>query len=231
LDEQDTSVMASGWRPYGVVLSGPSEVLVAPQKEHRIPFSLENIGENADSYDIVIEGDTQWVTGTDLPKTVTLDSGQSATLLIYVEIPANATNQTEARFTLRARSVGSPSLAESASLQISKSPMRIDVRPNSDENRINSKGRGVIPIAVLGSADFAVTDLRWDSIRLVANGLEPVHDNFHDIEDINYDGFGDLMLHFSTRGAELTEGLGMLCLYAESFGGARLGDCDFVHVR
>ena len=48
--------------------------------------------------------------------------------------------------------------------------VNVDVKPNSDQNCVNINGHGVIPVAILGSADFDVSEI--DSSTLVFAGFQ-----------------------------------------------------------
>ncbi len=83
-----------------------------------------------------------------------------------------------------------------------------DVKPGSCPNPINSRARGVLPTALLGSEDFDVSLVDVDSLRL--NGVAPL---FWSNEDTGSpydgqtcgcaangpDGFLDLTMHFANR--------------------------------
>jgi hypothetical protein len=79
----------------------------------------------------------------------------------------------------------------------------IDVKPGSDRNPINLKSKGVVPVALFGAEDFDVT---WidDPLAVVLfdcateeyAGASPVH---FVIEDLDWDGFDDILFHFSTQ--------------------------------
>jgi hypothetical protein len=77
-------------------------------------------------------------------------------------------------------------------------PVRIDVKPNSDPNSVNLDGQGVIPVAVLGEADLAPADIDPETLRL--NGLVIAHRGNGnpqcEAEDVNKDGFADLVCQF-----------------------------------
>ena len=74
----------------------------------------------------------------------------------------------------------------------------IDVKPGSDPNCFNINGHGVIPAAILGSADFDVEQV--DPYSLTFDGLAVrVRGNrgpLCSLEDSNEDGFVDLVCHF-----------------------------------
>ncbi len=79
----------------------------------------------------------------------------------------------------------------------------IDIKPGSDPNSINLKSKGVIPVAILGSANFDVADV--DVATLVFAGASPAHDLTDPVvyadhlQDVNLDGFMDLVCHFRTQ--------------------------------
>ncbi len=74
----------------------------------------------------------------------------------------------------------------------------IDIKPGSEPNCFNINGHGVIPVAILGSADLNVSDINVQS--LLFDGLElRVRGNkgpFCSIEDSNADAFPDLVCQF-----------------------------------
>lgn len=73
----------------------------------------------------------------------------------------------------------------------------IDIKPGSYPNAINLSANGVIPVAVLGSADFDVNDVDPSTILLEGAQLRAKgkSGNCGSIEDVNGDGFDDLVVH------------------------------------
>jgi len=80
--------------------------------------------------------------------------------------------------------------------------MDIDVKPGSDDNPINLKSRGVIPVAILGSSKVDVSKVDGKSVRCGPGEARPAHGGGH-IEDVNGDGAEDLVLHFRAQDAGL----------------------------
>jgi hypothetical protein len=78
-------------------------------------------------------------------------------------------------------------------------PVTIDIKPGSDPNCFNINGHGVIPVAILGSADLDVMDIKTDE-TLSFNGLavrvRGKKGPLCSIEDSNGDEFLDLVCHF-----------------------------------
>jgi hypothetical protein len=86
-------------------------------------------------------------------------------------------------------------------------PVGVDIKPGSYPNSVNINGNGVIPVAILGSADFDVSNiniisLRFDglSVRVKGNGafqcsIKDVSGDFTTPEGAP-DGYPDLICQF-----------------------------------
>lgn len=81
----------------------------------------------------------------------------------------------------------------------------IDIKPGSDANSVNPRSYGVIPVALLGSEDFDVHDVDVTTLAFGPARATPDHDltdewtyNEH-LEDVNLDGFIDLVTHYRTQ--------------------------------
>jgi hypothetical protein len=57
--------------------------------------------------------------------------------------------------------------------------VEIDIKPGSCPNPLNVKGKGVLPVAVLGSKEFDVMSIYIASIRLA--GVAPIGSSFEDV--------------------------------------------------
>ena len=81
----------------------------------------------------------------------------------------------------------------------------IDIKPGSDPNAINLSSKGVIPVAILGSATFDVTSVEVSSLEFGPGGAKPFHDltdplvYAEHLQDVNQDGFVDLVGHYKTK--------------------------------
>jgi hypothetical protein len=98
----------------------------------------------------------------------------------------------------------------------------VDIKPGSCPNPINTKSKGVLPVAIVGTADFDVSTVDPASVQLV--GVSPLTWAYEDTarpyepyvgKDIDAyaceeywegDGFVDLILHFDTQ--EIVAALG-----------------------
>jgi hypothetical protein len=81
----------------------------------------------------------------------------------------------------------------------------IDIKPGSDHNTINLSNKGVIPVAILGSTTFDVTSVEVSSLKFGPGEANPVHDltdplvHAKHLQDVNLDGFVDLVSHYKTK--------------------------------
>jgi hypothetical protein len=93
----------------------------------------------------------------------------------------------------------------------------LDIKPGSWPNAVNTRAKGVIPVAVLGGyVDLSA----FDPATLVFAGASPAHDLSDPavladhIKDVNGDGMLDLVAHFRTRDTNIAPGDAGACLYA-----------------
>ena len=76
--------------------------------------------------------------------------------------------------------------------------VNIDIKPGSDLNPINIKSKGTTPVAILSDQFFNAKDVVISSVLLA--DASPRKSSF---EDINNDGFQDLILRFDTQSLQL----------------------------
>jgi len=92
-------------------------------------------------------------------------------------------------------------------------PVHIDIKPQSCPNPISTNSRGVVPVAILGSADFDVSQIDVSTIQL--EGVSPMKHNIEDVATPHMqdtavvnpndctiegpDGFDDLTLKFDAQ--------------------------------
>ena len=114
----------------------------------------------------------------------------------------------------------------------------IDIKPQSCPNPLNVKSKGLLPVALLGTADFDVSEIDPVSVRLA--GVAPLRSNIEDVAtpfafpekedcndctDLGEDGFDDLTLKFDTQ--EIVSALGAVkdgdCLLLELTGNLQDG--------
>ncbi|GAJ01809.1 unnamed protein product, partial [marine sediment metagenome] len=88
----------------------------------------------------------------------------------------------------------------------------LDIKPGSYPNSINTKSNGVIPVALLGSANLDVTTVDVMTLRFGPNDAQPKHhltdpDVYTEhLQDVNYDGYEDLVSHYKTKQTGIAAG-------------------------
>lgn len=125
----------------------------------------------------------------------------------------------------------------------------IDIKPQSCPNPLNTRSRGVIPVAILGSDSLDVNDIDPTTVMLedvpalrtsiedVATPFEGTKDDAFDCTTAGPDGFDDLVAHFDNQdivamlnnpsvGDEIE-----LTVKFELFDGTEITGTDFVIVR
>lgn len=83
----------------------------------------------------------------------------------------------------------------------------IDIKPGSLENPVNPGENGQIPVAILGSSSFDVTQIDASSIRLGSATLSTrgkAEKLAYSFEDVNGDGFMDMITFFGVPNLALT---------------------------
>ena len=134
-------------------------------------------------------------------------------------------------------------------------PVSLDIKPGSCPNPVNVISKGVVPVAILGTADFDVTEVDIASIHLFAMadlgwiGIRPIRvvvadvgtpfpgDPQFDCHEETADGFFDLDMKFGTEA--LAELLGLfedgdnavLCVSGNLLDGVPIEGCDNVVIK
>jgi hypothetical protein len=97
--------------------------------------------------------------------------------------------------------------------------VKIDVRPGDSRNVVNPNSHGMIPVALLGAADFDVQGVAVTSLSLSAQGsstsAQPKGPGR--IQDVNGDGIKDVVLLFSVQSTGVKAGDTQLCLAGPGF--------------
>ncbi|MCU7800866.1 MAG: hypothetical protein KZQ70_12155 [gamma proteobacterium symbiont of Lucinoma myriamae] len=106
----------------------------------------------------------------------------------------------------------------------------IDIKPGSDKNCLNINGHGVIPVAILGSGDFDVTEI--DLASLSFGGLEVrVRGNkgpLCSLEYSNDDEYLDLVCHFEDDATNWNVGNGDATLTGSLYDGVSFEGTDSI---
>jgi hypothetical protein len=102
----------------------------------------------------------------------------------------------------------------------------IDIKPGIGPNAINPKSKAVIPLAVLGSSDFDAMLVDWSTVQFGNGEAPPVH--YGHVEDVNGDGFLDMVFHFKTQDAGVVCGDTEASFSGKTFGGESITGTDSI---
>ncbi len=110
----------------------------------------------------------------------------------------------------------------------------IDIKPGSDPNSINQGSSGVIPIAILSTANFdAPAEINPDTISLAGARVKMVGKSNKLLchsEDVNADGLADLVCKVETAQFMIEIGDSVAVLEADTFGGTPVRGEDSIKI-
>ena len=104
----------------------------------------------------------------------------------------------------------------------------LDIKPGSDPNSINPSLVGDLPVAILGSDTFDVLDVDVNTLAFGPSGAPIDHSQGPHFEDLNGDGFTDLMVHFRVEETGIEFGDMEACVTGETLDGLSFEGCDAV---
>lgn len=89
----------------------------------------------------------------------------------------------------------------------------IDIKPGSYPNSINvERSKGVIPVAIFGSDVLDVSYIDRTSLRFGPDDATPKHRSGGHLDDINNDGYMDLVSHYPVQDTGLVPGDASACV-------------------
>jgi hypothetical protein len=199
--------------------------------------------DSSDIVDAVLEALEEIL--TDVWWTVECDDGLDVTLspAVHMDIPGNVTvffnetimvpNATEpgmyyCNVTFMANEYpeeGAVIGVETICIEVEPIPVEIDIKPGSYPNSINTKSKGVIPVALLGGEDLDVATVNTSTLEFGPWGASPVHVA---MEDVNSDGFMDLISHYLTQETGIAPGDTEACLTGKFMDDKTFQGCDSV---
>jgi len=111
-------------------------------------------------------------------------------------------------------------------------PVEVDVKPGSDANPINPKAKGTIPVAILGGADFDVAQIDPSSLDLVGLAVHELPNGKLQcsIDDVNSDGFDDLVCQFVNNRSAWSPGMTSAVLTGSLWDGTAIEGSDQIRL-
>ena len=105
----------------------------------------------------------------------------------------------------------------------------IDIKPGSDKNPVNCKGKGngVIPVAILTTDGFDAQAVDCSSVRFGPLGAYETHGKCH-LGDVDDDGDMDLMFHFRRNETGVACGDTMMTLWGMTLDGFEFEAWDHI---
>jgi WD40 repeat protein len=109
----------------------------------------------------------------------------------------------------------------------------IDIKPESSQNTINLGSVGVVPVAILSSAEFDATSVNPETVTLAGAPVQQVGKNNKPLchaADVNLDGLLDLFCQVVTAQLNLQPSDATAVLEGHTFDGTPIRGEDFVRI-
>jgi hypothetical protein len=179
-----------------------------------IDVNAFNYGDYTETFTVQVTYDNQSIDETNVND---LDSGQTQALQFFWDTAGLSVGTYTIKVcaeTVPGEIIVDNNCVEGAISLGEALPVYLDVKPGSCPNPLNVKGKGVLPVAVLGTEDFDVTQIDPSSVTLGVDNSDhlvsplrwsledvatPFEGDFCDCHDLNGDGYIDLAFKFKTQ--------------------------------
>jgi hypothetical protein len=96
----------------------------------------------------------------------------------------------------------------------------IDIKPGSYPNSINPGAKGTVPVAILGTPDFDAATVDAATVKLAGAPVKMKKKNepMTSLEDVNNDGYPDMVVHIDTQKLKLDEEATVATLTGQTIG-------------
>lgn len=189
-----------------------------------LTFDVTGTPEACDPLDISLDPDVYF----DVP------GGETVVFNEWIEVPADVTDVEEICCDVVFTAGDTPIGIQEVCITV-KRTVAIDIKPGSFPNSINlKKQKGVIPVAILGSDEFDVTEVDVTTLTFGPGAQVPAHDltdvfvYTDHLQDVNGDGFVDLVSHYVSGGTGITSGDTEACISGKTNDGINFMGCDSV---
>ena len=106
--------------------------------------------------------------------------------------------------------------------------VEIDIKPGFVLNSVNPNSKGVIAVAILSSDFFDANEVDVTTLTFGPGGATPTHAAGGHLEDVNSDGFTDLVSHYRIRETGIAQGDTEACVTGATIGGITILGCDSI---
>jgi hypothetical protein len=108
----------------------------------------------------------------------------------------------------------------------------IDIMPGTDLNKLNLCSRGVVPVAILGSAEVDVNKIVFETVQLAGSGvkLRGNADYLYSFRDVDGDGRTDVIVYIEVENLDLTSGDSLATLTGELSDGTPIFGTDSINI-
>ena len=211
----ENSIIGSCVNSAGVVAPSGGGNVESPGNTCLFNHQTDQVNVSALDLDLDVLADNGGATETHalLPRSAAIDAG----------IPNCPPPSTDQRGVPRPQGAGCDAGAYEAVLEVA-----IDIKPGSDPNSINPSLEGDVPVAILGSDSFDVAGVDVTTLAFGPGGAAFDHSQGPHYEDLDGDGFTDLMSHFRIEKTGIEFGDMKACITGETLDGTLFRGCDAV---